>query len=500
MLHQGQIDPFATQAFCKSFQWIEANMYARSRKPTSPISQATATQMMNMSQRSRAATTLTTVITQPIRRHFGFKKKSKRGSNALYRAISAENWDLVVSIAESKPYKAESWHNAPGFFDAHRSSKILPLHQACVFHPTPEAISAIIGANHGALRAQEGGYGRVPLHIACHSSASCEVIRVLVSNDPTSTIKKDIIGRVPLHYALSNGSSNDIVDVLIEGSLNSGSGAGPRIMTSAADFNGWLPLHVACHMGASSAVLSKLVRAYPDAVHIRTKKGSTPLTLLKSISVPENKRKEMEEILMNMGRDTDSVLRSKTFKSKMEALGDDSVSRGVTLEVHSETSSLSSMEDTATVRTGRTNRTSRSRRYREQVPQQYPTLPKTATNQTSPTSFTKSLPTHPVYGDDKANNNSWEHGMWLKRHAGHSQSYPQSSSKFGEGKENNGERGINVSMGASAKGSSVMKTATRRLKTSMSRSGSTSSQSRSSSQKTESDVVFKAITSSAAFV
>ena len=54
------------------------------------------------------------------------KRSSKsRGTNSLFRAVSSENWELVISICEAKPYKAESWHSAPGFFDG-----------TCQMHPS----------------------------------------------------------------------------------------------------------------------------------------------------------------------------------------------------------------------------------------------------------------------------------------------------------------------------------------------------------------------------
>ena len=45
-----------------------------------------------------------------------------------------------------KPYKTESWHATPGFFDAHRFSTILLLHHAYVFHRLKIALERIIHA------------------------------------------------------------------------------------------------------------------------------------------------------------------------------------------------------------------------------------------------------------------------------------------------------------------------------------------------------------------
>lgn len=312
---------------------------------------------MNMSRSRSSASTLSTIL-NPFKKRLGLRKSS-RGTNALYRAISAEKWDLVVSICESKPYKAEKWHNAVGFFDAHRSSKILPLHQACIFHPPAMAIRHIIQAYPLALSAKESGYGRVPLHIACHSNASIECIRELIAHYPAASIMRDLIGRVPLHYALSNGATEEIVQELMDAAVDTyGSKAnGRREVCSAADFNGWLPIHVACFMGASAKVLSMLVKAYPEGVEMATRKNSTPLTLLRGISISPQKKNELEAILTQKnheGRFRARVSPARTNIEKVVQMSDETCSRGVTLVIdEDETSSLSSMEGTAaTVRTG----------------------------------------------------------------------------------------------------------------------------------------------------
>lgn len=315
----------------------------------------TSTSIMNMSSSRSTASTISTFF-NPIKRKLGLKKSS-RGTNALYRAISGENWDIVITVCETKPYKAEKWHNAVGFFDAHRSSKILPLHQACIFHPTQEAIRAIIQAYPYALRAKESGYGRVPLHIACHSNASYECICELIKNYPAASLERDSIGRVPLHYALSNGAAEEVVEALLNAAVESFGESGRRQVCSATDFNGWLPIHVACFMGASARALSMIVKAYPEGVDAATKKKSTPMTLLNGISLSPQKKSSLEAILLrsrSKAKHQFSAASARTDIDRVARMSDETCSRGVTLEIdEDETSSLSSMEETATVRTAR---------------------------------------------------------------------------------------------------------------------------------------------------
>lgn len=320
---------------------------------------STSSSVMNMSRTRSTASTISTFF-NPIKRSLGFKKTS-RGTNALYRAISSENWELVIAVSELKPYKAEKWHNAVGFFDAHRSSKILPLHQACIFHPTRDAISAIVQAYPFALQAKESGYGRLPLHIACHSNASFECICELIKSYPAASLERDSIGRVPLHYALSNGAALDVVEELFKAALQVSGDEGHRYICSVADFNGWLPIHVACFMGASSRVLSLIVKSYPEGVTAETKKKSTPMALLNGISLSPKKKTVLEAILLRTrkSKDTFTAASARTDIDRVVRMSDETCSRGVTLEIdEDETSSLSSIEDTSTARTGGLKRNS----------------------------------------------------------------------------------------------------------------------------------------------
>ncbi len=370
----------------------------------------TSTLIMNMSRSRSTASTISTFL-NPLKRSLGLKKSS-RGTNALYRAISAENWELVISICVAKPYKAEKWHNAVGFFDAHRSSKILPLHQACIFHPTKDAIHHIIQAYPHALRATESGYGRVPLHIACHSNASPECIHELAVLFPAASVERDIIGRVPLHYALSNGAATDVVEELLNAATQAYGSEGKRKICSVADFNGWLPVHVACFMGASAKVLSMLINAYPEGADSRTKKNSTPMTLLKGISLSPQKKEALESILLRrMNSSVKYAARispARTDIEKVVRMSDETCSKGVTLEIdEGETSSLSSMEGTtATVRTGTTNK-------RRELPRKHLQFggerrrisppPEWSSPNDAPRHLPSLLPTHTVYHTDTDN-------------------------------------------------------------------------------------------------
>jgi len=347
------------------------------------------------------------------------KRSSKsRGTNSLFRAVSSENWELVISICEAKPYKAESWHSAPGFFDAHRSSNILPLHQACVFHPPKQVLQQMIQAYPSATKQKESGYGRLPLHIACHSSASLEAIQVLLNQRPSAAYEQDAIGRVPLHYALSNGSTIELVQELLRAASEAGGEQGVLSATDSADFNGWLPIHVACHMNSSLEVLRALRDANPDGVEKSTKKGSTPLTLLRGLTLPEQRHMAMEAVLLGK----EEVPPKPADLSKLADIGNETVqeSGGLSLDLNrSDASSLSSIDDTATVQTGTTKNTAKEQNRNNPVSSEIslksstkPKLIKKRDKQSLQASLSlKSassayLPTHSAYAEVREEENS----------------------------------------------------------------------------------------------
>jgi hypothetical protein len=337
------------------------------------------------------------------------RSKKKRGTNALFRAIGAENWEVVMFICENKPYKAEKWHKAPAFFDAHRSAEILPLHQACVFRPSHEALSSLIQANPMALQAVESGYHRLPIHIACHSGASVDCIRILLAHHPGGAIAEDLIGRVPLHYALSNGASSQVVDLILNAAINALGPRGATKVASTVDFNGWLPLHVACFMGASAPVLAAIVRVFPAGVDAKTKKDSTPFSLLKQLGLSEEKKQVLISILMERKQREHKELqerkkeKSRMAMEKLVKLGDETASRGVTLELEGETSSLSSMEEGDV--TMRRKITARRKIHQQDsiqdimAPVQVQARQSIPTYNMSPLTKMKLLPTHAIYED-----------------------------------------------------------------------------------------------------
>mmetsp|Transcript_18492 Transcript_18492/g.40242 ORF Transcript_18492/g.40242 Transcript_18492/m.40242 type:complete len:260 (+) Transcript_18492:221-1000(+) len=190
------------------------------------------------------------------------------GSNDLTKLLDSEQWELATQQCQAHPNEACGWSTRPGFFEGIKTSDVLPIHIACSRRPTSQIIDALYEANAHGFRAKETAYRRLPLHIACRSDASPEVIKRLLHYYSDAAAVDDSLGRLPLHYRLSNGADPTAVDALLEACPG-----GAR----AFDKRGWLPVHVACSVGASLHVVKELVEAYPASVLLTTNKGSTPL-------------------------------------------------------------------------------------------------------------------------------------------------------------------------------------------------------------------------------
>jgi len=80
-----------------------------------------------------------------------------------------------------------------------------------------------------------------------------------------------------VHYALSNGANRAIVDCILKHRPNSARGFDKR---------GWTPLHVACGVGADMYVIKSIIDCYPEAVLMRTNKGSTAKQCLSLTNAP----------------------------------------------------------------------------------------------------------------------------------------------------------------------------------------------------------------------
>jgi len=187
-------------------------------------------------------------------------------SSELSQAITLEKWDTVLTLCNSKPETAKVWTTRQGLFEGIKDSNVLPLHEALVANAPYAIISALLAAYPDAVYAKESSYKRLPLHCACRKNGILQVIELLLRSYADAALIADNLGRLPLHYALSNGANDQVVDLILKYQPNSARGFDKR---------GWTPLHVACGVGASTHVIASILECYPEAVLMRTAKGST---------------------------------------------------------------------------------------------------------------------------------------------------------------------------------------------------------------------------------
>jgi ankyrin repeat protein len=98
---------------------------------------------------------------------------------------------------------------------------------------------------------------------------------MLVNLYPEAVVKKTMPGgKLPLHIACTWHAPDESINVLL---------GADRRTAKVPDDLGNLPIHSACFSGASSAVVEKLLKAYPKAVLSRTNQGSLPEEITKRL-------------------------------------------------------------------------------------------------------------------------------------------------------------------------------------------------------------------------
>uniref|UniRef100_A0A7S4VJH9 Uncharacterized protein n=1 Tax=Ditylum brightwellii TaxID=49249 RepID=A0A7S4VJH9_9STRA len=224
----------------------------------------------------------------PLSWPLSVKLSFTRGSKKLNQFIMNEDWHAVKKRCKKYPREAAVWTERVGFFDGVRTSRVLPLHQACALRAPKDVINALIVAYPKGANALETSFKRLPLHIACQNGCAADVIEIFLSYNPLCAQVGDVFGRCPIHYACCNGAAPDVVDLFLS--------VDPSIAT-VTDKAGWLPIHVACQMGASIESIQKLLDANPSSLQAMTAKGSTPLKLLCKINC--NNKKDIARLLID---------------------------------------------------------------------------------------------------------------------------------------------------------------------------------------------------------
>lgn len=150
------------------------------------------------------------------------------------------------------------------------------LHIFVCGNPPPDLMKRLIKLAPDTLIAQHISNGWTPLHVACFSGASCDIIRMLVEARPKSAELKDKVGRLPLHIACGceYSASPNVLKLLLK--------AYPKA-AEIQDNCGSLPLHITCEKEDSSYCLEAvklLLEAYKEAAKIQDRNGNIPIQRL----------------------------------------------------------------------------------------------------------------------------------------------------------------------------------------------------------------------------
>eukprot|EP00525_Craspedostauros_australis_P001686 CAMPEP_0198112762 /NCGR_PEP_ID=MMETSP1442-20131203/4555_1 /TAXON_ID= /ORGANISM="Craspedostauros australis, Strain CCMP3328" /LENGTH=292 /DNA_ID=CAMNT_0043769659 /DNA_START=143 /DNA_END=1021 /DNA_ORIENTATION=- len=129
--------------------------------------------------------------------------------------IRNQKWEAVIRRLEFNPDEAEEQLRTTtrGGFVA--GTGFLPLHYACERRPPVEVVDSLIQACPGAVTTRCMPGGCLPLHVACTWYAPLEAVKALLLTDRASCKIQDELGNTPLHSACFSGTSAQVLEMVI---------------------------------------------------------------------------------------------------------------------------------------------------------------------------------------------------------------------------------------------------------------------------------------------
>jgi len=151
------------------------------------------------------------------------------------------------------------------------------LHMACHAALRKEFIADVLSNTlEMSNLSYQNSFGWNPLHYACRFSPSdCSLIKLLVNACPEAVQQSDPHGRCPLHIACDSDTSIDVITILLAADTSK-----VTILRKTNIF-GLLPIHLACYKGAPNTIIEALLNADREGstVLTKTKCGQLPLHL-----------------------------------------------------------------------------------------------------------------------------------------------------------------------------------------------------------------------------
>jgi hypothetical protein len=235
-------------------------------------------------------------------------------SNKLLYLLNRREWEKATTVVKKNPTTVkDAYCTIDKFYDGRFPSRVSALHLACALKAPPSMIQAVYTAHPASVGEVESTYGRLPLHIAVLNGIPPNSLSQLIKLYPQGTKVQDLHGRLPIHYACkgrsvftqtptASSSSHSMeqqqqqASSLPSSSLSSSLPISVDVMEKNAllllraypdcvhvpDFQGFLPLHVACRSSHSSLIIRTLIRSAPDTILQQTLKGSTAIDCAKN--------------------------------------------------------------------------------------------------------------------------------------------------------------------------------------------------------------------------
>jgi Ankyrin repeat len=141
--------------------------------------------------------------------------KSLQRATSLSSLCSAHDWEGMLAVIERSPSLSARWIYG---IDVAACSvwKRLPLHLIYASSDVPIGLASILLEFYpDAAYAVDPMDGSTPLHIACRSSVSLNVLKQLLTKGPDACGMLDVTGRVPLHWAVKTKASYEAIEALV---------------------------------------------------------------------------------------------------------------------------------------------------------------------------------------------------------------------------------------------------------------------------------------------
>jgi len=165
-----------------------------------------------------------------------------------------------------------------------------PLHIACNSDTSKEVIAVLLEADRSipkvSINTKTRRFGLLPLHLACFNGASDGIINALLDADygGMTAIKKSRYGQLPLHLAIMKKLPAGIVKVFLDAdsklSKSDRSNFDPKTPYFDGDiyqpFDGKLPLHLACFNNSSSEIIQLLLEKDEHNITINETVNTSP--------------------------------------------------------------------------------------------------------------------------------------------------------------------------------------------------------------------------------